>query len=192
MKKKDESNLHLPGIEPDITRLWHEIDERILTDGLYTEKKRESFENALREIEDARPEREIWSSIEKQLPQESRLLIHKNWFKAGISAAASIIIIFSVYLIFQGPAGTKKISSEKKKEESVDHFIARLCESHPGKCTEADFIEMQDQLLKLQKEKADIENSIFGEQDQQIKRVNAMINIQIRDLKAQISNYVEL
>ena len=73
------------------------------------------------------------------------------------------------------------------------YSLSRICETHPNKCKEVDFIELQGEILKLEEEKANIENSIFvSSGDAEIKKVNDMINDQIGSLKTQINNYVEL
>ncbi len=181
-------------VNPDEKRLWKEIEANILSDQLYREVNRDKLMEAISDLPAIDPSRNIWKSLESELEVRSKGTVTGRTINILLKIAAGIILVFCCFYFFLLPHREKLLTRNKtRQDESIDVYLTRICESHPNKCKEADFIEMQGEILKLEEEKANIENSIFvGSADAEIKKVNEMINDQIGSLKTQINQYVEL
>ncbi len=194
MKSRSIKYSDLKPVNPDEQRLWKSIEANILTDHLYKEINRDKLNEAIDNLPVIEPSRDLWQSL------EIRLEVRKGSVRPGrtinllLKIAAVVVLVFSCFYFFLLPHREKLLTGRKsRQDESIEVFLSRICETHPTKCKESDFIEMQGEILKLEEEKANIENSIFvGSGDAEIKKVNDMINDQIGSLKTQINNYVKL
>jgi hypothetical protein len=192
MKRKHSLFQQKPG-RPDKNRLWSNIENHILTDEFYEEVNRDILQYAIQELPQQEPLKDLWKSVEADLYpkriEKRMLLTPKRWMQL----AATIVLLLSLYVVFHQRISRKATLAQPIKEEPVDVFLARICETYPGKCSEVDFIEMQDEILRLQQEKESVQHSIFGSPDDaEMTKVNEMINDQIGNLKLQITHYVRL
>ena len=194
MKSRSKKYPELKPVNPDEKRLWKSIEGNILTDQLYKEVNRDKLCEAINNLPVNEPSMDLWKSLEKELGVRTKSSGSNRTIRTLLKIAAMIVLVFSCFYFFLLPQSEKLLSRNKlHQDESIDVFLARICETHPNKCKEIDFIELQGEILKLQEEKANIENSIFvGSEDAEITKVNDMINDQIGSLKTQINNYVEL
>jgi hypothetical protein len=194
MKSRSKTYPDLKPVNPDEKRLWKSIEGNILTDQLYREVNRDRLNEAINNLPVNEPSRDLWKSLEIELEVRTKPGIQLRTIKMLLKIAAVVLLIFSCFYFFLMPHREKLLTGRKaRKDESIDVFLSRICETHPSKCKEVDFIELQGEILKLEEEKANLENSIFvGSGDAEIKKVNDMINDQIGSLKTQINLYVEL
>jgi hypothetical protein len=193
MKSRSKKYSELKPVNPDEKRLWKSIEGNILTDQLYGEINRDRLNEAINHLPVYEPSRDLWKSVEMELDRRIKPGSPVRTIKMLLKIAAVVVFIVSC-LYFLIPHREKLLTGKKaRQDESIEVFLARICETHPNKCQEVDFIELQGEILRLEKEKANIENSIFASsRDEEIKKVNDMINDQIGSLKSQINNYVEL
>jgi hypothetical protein len=193
MKSRSRKYSDFVPVSPDEKRLWRSIEGNILTDQLYREVNRDRLNEAINHLPVKEPSRDLWYSVESGLNARLKQHSPERTLKMALKIAAAVIFIASC-LYFLIPHREKLLTVKKaRQDESIEVFLSRLCETHPGKCKESDFIELQAELLRLEEEKATIENSIFmSSGDAEIKKVNDMINDQIGSLKNQITNYVKL
>jgi hypothetical protein len=178
---------------PDKNRLWSNIENHILTDQFYEEVNRDILQKAIQELPQQEPLKDLWKSVETGLypkrVEKRMLLTPKRWMQL----AATIALLVSLYVVFHQLTSRKAILAQSIKEEPVYVFLARICETYPRKCSDADFMEMQHEILRLQQEKESVQNSIFSAPgDVEMERINAMINDQIGNMKSQITHYVRL
>jgi hypothetical protein len=194
MKSGSKKYRDLKPVNPDEKRLWKSIEGNILTDQLYREVNRDKLNEAIDNLPVIEPSRDLWESLETELGERTGTSRWGRTIPMLLKIAAVVVIILSCFYFFLVPHREKLLTGSKAhREEPVEVFLTRICETHPTKCKESDFIEMQGEILKLEEEKANIENSIFvGSGDAEIKKVNDMINDQIGSLKTQIKNYVKL
>lgn len=194
MKSRSKIYSDLKPVNPDEKRLWKSIEANILTDQLYREINREKLSEAINNLPAIEPSLDLWESLEMELEVRTKTGRTDRTIKILLKIAAVALLIFSCFYFFLLPHREKLLTGRKARhDESIDVFLSRICENHPNKCKEVDFIELQGEILKLQEEKANIENSIFvSSGDAEIKKVNDMINDQIGSLKTQINHYVEL
>jgi hypothetical protein len=194
MKSGSKKYRDLKPVIPDEKRLWKSIEVNILTDQLYREVNRDKLNEAVNNLPVIEPSRDLWKSLEIELEVRKGAVRSGRTINLLLKIAALIVLVFSCFYFFLLPNREKLLTGRKSREdESIEVFLSRICETHPTKCKESDFIEMQGEILKLEEEKANIENSIFlGSGDEEIKKVNDMINDQIGSLKTQINNYVKL
>jgi hypothetical protein len=194
MKSRSKKYPDLKPVNPDEKRLWKSIEANILTDQLYKEVNRDRLGEAINNLPVIEPSRDLWKSLEKELEIRAKSNGSNRTIRALLKIAAMIVLVFSCFYFFLLPHREKLLTGSKsRKDESIEVFLSRICETNPAKCKESDFIEMQGEILKLEEEKANIENSIFvSSEDAEIKKVNDMINDQIGTLKTQINNYVKL
>jgi len=181
-------------VSPDEKRLWKSIEGNILTDQLYKEINRDRLNEAIDNLPVIEPSGDLWKSLEIELGVRMKPGNPGRTIKMLLRIAAVFVLIFSCFYFFLLPNREKLLTGRKiHQDESIEVFLSRICENHPNKCKESDFIELQGEIIKLQEEKAKIENSIFvSSGDAEIKKVNEMINDQIGNLKTQINHYVEL
>jgi len=194
MKSGAKKYRDLKPVDPDEKRLWKSIEGNILTDQLYREVNRDKLNMALKNLPVIEPSRDLWESLEIELEVRKGAARPGRKINLLLKIAAVVVLVFSCFYFFLLPHREKLLTRSKSLEnESIEIFLSRICETHPNKCKESDFIEMQGEILKLEEEKANIENSIFvSSGDVELKKVNDMINDQIGSLKTQISNYVKL
>jgi hypothetical protein len=194
MKSRSKKYSDLKPVNPDEKRLWKTIEANILTDQLYREVNRDKLGEAIDNLPQIEPSKELWKSLENKLDVRTSPKTSKIPMGAILKIAAMIVLVFSFGYFFLIHRNREVLSANKPpKDESIELFLSRICENHPNKCKEEDFKELQGEILKLQEEKANIENSIFvSSGDEEIKKVNEMINDQIGSLKMQINNYVKL
>jgi hypothetical protein len=194
MKSRSKKYSDLKPVNPDEQRLWKSIEANILTDQLYKEINRDKLNEAIYNLPVIEPTRDLWESLEIELGVRKGAVRPGRTINLLLKIAAVIVLVFSCFYFFLLPHREKLLTGRKSlQDESIEVFLSRICETHPTKCKESDFIEMQGEILKLEEEKANIENSIFvGSGDAEIKKVNDMINDQIGSLKTQINHYVEL
>jgi hypothetical protein len=194
MKSGSKKYRDLKLVDPDEKRLWKSIEGNILTDQLYREVNRDILNMALNNLPVIEPSRDLWQSLEIRLEIRNGGVRPGRTINMLLKVAAMILLVFSGFYFFLLPHREKLLTARKsRQDESIEVFLSRICETHPTKCKESDFIEMQGEILKLEEEKANLENSIFvSSGDEEIKKVNDMINDQIGSLKKQINNYVKL
>jgi hypothetical protein len=193
MKSRSKKYSDLMPVNPDEKRLWKSIEDNILTDQFYREINREKLNEAIDNLPAIEPSRNLWITLEAELGEGTRSGGPIRTMSTILKIAALVVLVFSCFYVFLAPDRGKMLSNKSRKDESTSLFLSRICENHPNKCKEVDFIEMQSEILKLEDEKANLKKSIFvGSGDEVIKKVNDMINDQIGSLKTQISNYVEL
>jgi hypothetical protein len=194
MKSRSKKYADLKPVNPDGKRLWKTIEANILTDQFYREVNRDKLSEAIDNLPQIEPSKELWKSLETRLEVRTSSKTSKIRMVAILKIAAMIVLVISFGYFFLIHRNREVLSANKsQKDESIDLFLSRICENHPNKCKEEDFKELQGEILKLQEEKANIENSIFvSSGDEEIKKVNEMINDQIGSLKMQINNYVKL
>lgn len=194
MKLRSRKYSMLNTINPDENRLWRKIESNILTDQAYREENRDSLNKAIENLILIEPKKNLWAELERELTAKAQPGRSINAVQTLLRIAAMILLISSCLYFFLWPHREKLLSEGKAgSDESIDVFLTRICETHPNKCRDVDFIELQGEILKLQEEKSKIENSIFvGSGDEEINKVNEMINDQIGSLKTQINNYVAL
>jgi len=194
MKSKSKKYRDLKPVNPDERRLWKTIEANILTDQLYKEINRDRLNEAITNLPIIEPSGDLWKSLETELGERTKPKDPNRTLRTLFKIAALVVFVFSCFYFFLLPHREKLLSGGRSvQDESIDVFLSRICETHPNKCKEVDFIELQGEILKLQEEKANIENSIFvSSGDAEIKKVNEMINDQIGSLKIQINQYVEL
>jgi len=194
MKSRSKKFHDLKPVNPDEKRLWKSIEANILTDQLYKEVNRDKLSEAVNNLPVVEPSADLWKSLETELGERTKSNGPNRAILTLLKVAAMIVLVFSCFYFFLLPHREKLFSGGRSSQnEPIDVFLTRICETHPNKCKEVDFIELQGEILKLQEEKANIENSIFvSSGDEEIKKVNDMINDQIGSLKTQINNYVKL
>jgi hypothetical protein len=194
MKSGSKKYRDLKPVNPDEKRLWKSIEGSILTDQLYREVYRDKLNEAVNNLPVIEPSADLWKSLETELGARPKTRSTNRAIPTLLKVAAMILLVFSCFYFFLTPYREKLFSGNRSsQDESIDVFLSRICENHPNKCKESDFIEMQGEILKLEEEKANIENSIFvSSGDVELKKVNDMINDQIGSLKTQIKNYVKL
>jgi hypothetical protein len=194
MKSRSKKYTDLKPVNPDKKRLWKTIEANILTDQLYREVNRDTLSEAIDNLPQIEPSKELWKSLETKLAVNTRSKMPTLTMGAILKIAAMIVLVLSFGYFFLIHPDREVLSADKsQKDESVELFLSRICENHPNKCKEEDFKELQGEILKLQQERTNIENSIFvSSGDEEMKKVNEMINDQIGSLKMQINNYVKL
>jgi hypothetical protein len=193
MKSRSRKYSDFVPVSPDEKRLWKSIEGNILTDRLYREINRDRLNDAINHLPVREPSGDLWNSVERGLTVRIRQYSPERTLKMALKISAAVVfIVFCLYFLI--PHREKLLTVKRaRQDESIEVFLSRLCETHPGKCKESDFIDLQAELLRLEEEKANIENSIFvSSGDAEIKKVNDMINDQIGSLKTQITNYVQL
>lgn len=193
MKRTKKDIQFFPKLHPDKERLWKNIESQILTDNLYREINREKLMKALEELPVIKPEKTIWNVIAPGIRNSAFNRHRLAYFSTGI--AASLILLLSIGYIYKTSVTNKKIPYEivNSKEEDVDVFLSKICANYPGKCKNPDFMELQNEIVKLQHEKINVVNSIFyNPSDEDIKQITVKIDNQIDFLKDQIIAYVGL
>lgn len=193
MKRFEKYLSSMKEADPDKERLWQKIESNIIIDGLYCEHNREALLMAIQNMPGSDPGKDLWVSVQKNITEYILRINTQKIYKYISGAAATIILLFSTYMLYQ-----LLINNESKEdniiygEESVEFFLSRICSINPPKCSETDFIELKSEILELSHEKSEVANSIFSNTaDVDIMKVNERINRQIEHLKSQIIDYVE-
>jgi len=183
----------LKAADPDSKRLWREIESGILIDGLYGEVNRVVLESAIRNLPEIKPDRDIWLKLHQHINIGHNASRHRIFNNYLLRIAATVVFLISTWLvvdklILPDPANLRN----GLQEDSIDSFLTQLCATYPKKCREEDFIELKSEIIRLNNEKSEVENSIFyNPADVSITKINDRINSQIASLKSQIIDYVE-
>ena len=178
---------------PEKERLWEQIKPEIKTDGLYKEYNREALARAINDLPESDPGKDLWDLMKENI-KEYETGINTRKLYIYMSGVAAVIILFVVTFMLHRFISEKQTHelTEIKSEESVDSFLARVCNINPSRCNEAGFIELKSEILDLYSTKMEVSNSMFANpEDEDIIRVNERINSQINILKSQIIDYVE-
>jgi hypothetical protein len=192
MKRTHSLFQQKPG-KPDKNRLWSNIEGHILTDQFYEEINREKLQAAIKELPETNPAADLWRRVETHINRNEEFKPGIITLKRSLQIAATVIFAVGGLFLFRQVTREKLAETKPSGEESVEVFLARICEAYPRKCSDADFVEMQKEILRLQQEKESVQNSIFGSPDDaEMMQVKEMINYQIGSMKSQITHYVRL
>jgi hypothetical protein len=193
MKKIRKHINRLSVAEPDAKKMWHQIESGLIIDGIYSEINRSSLEKAIQNLPAKDPQRDIWQKIEKGIavPKvRKNFLVHDNRL---LRIAATILLLLISYAVIRFILPEiRQHELDTLKKQPVESFLATLCTKYPKKCQEPDFIELKTEIIKLNDEKSEIENSMFfNPEDASISKITDRIDIQMKTLRSQIMDYVE-
>jgi hypothetical protein len=193
MKRIKKHINRLSVADPDAKKLWQQIESGLLIDGLYSEINRSSLEKAIQNLPSKDPQSDIWQKIEKGIAVHEvrkNFRVYDNWL---LRIAATIILLFISYAIIRIILPEiRQHELDILKKQPVESFLATLCTKYPKKCQEPDFIELKTEIIKLNDEKSEIENSMFfNPEDASISKITDRIDIQMTTLRSQIMDYVE-
>jgi len=193
MKRHPKYLRMLKNADPDRKRLWQGIECGILIDGLYSEINREALDRAIGELPATEPGKDIWLQVDQNIQHVIRIKKTKNLIGFPLKIAATVILLISTFIVVKMVIlNYPKNRQHYSIEEPVETFLSKICSIYPKKCSEADFMEMKSEIIRLNDEKSEVENSIFfNPADTSIAKINDRINGQITILKSQIMDYVE-
>jgi predicted transcriptional regulator len=193
MKKIRKHINRLSVAEPDAKKLWQQIEARLIIDGLYSELNRSSLEKAIQNLPSKDPQRDIWQKIEKGIAVHEvrkNFRVHDNRLVRIAATILLLLISYAVIRIILPEIRQHELDTLKK--QPVESFLATLCTRYPKKCQEPDFIELKTEIIRLNDEKSEIENSMFfNPEDASISKITDRIDIQMTTLRTQIMDYVE-
>lgn len=179
-------------IKPDKNRLWKNIEAFLPTDDFNIEINRNGLLKGIENLPVVHPDSDIWERIKNKIRVETS---HSKIYLNAAAIAASIIIIFALYIIYSNRGEnlqSKNISINKPVNE-VEAFLTSICNNNPNKCKNPEFLELKNEILTLHIEKTQINNQVFyNQKDPDMKNTMIKIDEQIITLKKQIQIYVSL
>lgn len=201
MKSKEFKHIDFnkDGIKsPDKERLWEGIEPFLLTDNLYHEKNRESLLKTIEELPTIYPSTNIWPRVSQNISVNRRSSCRKIFIRVVSGIAAMLIIAVLLKSIYKtddtnnNPAITNA-GPQCGEDLKINEFLAQICSAYPGKCKNADFLELKNEILKLQSEKSEMQAQFFyNTGDTIINDLCIRIDEQINFLKDQMGLYVSL
>ncbi|HLO58181.1 MAG TPA: hypothetical protein VK179_05535 [Bacteroidales bacterium] len=193
MKKIRKHINRLSVAKPDAKKLWRQIESGLLTDGLYSEINRSSLEKAIQNLPSVDPRRYIWQKIEKGIDLPELKKNFRVYDTRLIKFAATILLLLISYAVIRIILPEiRQHELDTLKKQPVESFLATLCTRYPKKCQEPDFIELKTEIIRLNDEKSEIENSMFfNPEDASISKITDRIDYQMSSLRTQMMDYVE-
>jgi hypothetical protein len=183
---------------PDKERLWEGIEPFLLTDNLYREENRELLLKTIEELPIIHPSISIWPSVSQTILVDRGTNRKKIFIRTVSGIAAMLIIAVLLKPIYKSNETVKipvttNAGQQCGEDLKVNEFLAQICSAYPGKCKNMDFLELKNEILKLQHEKSELQAQFFyNTEDETTHDLCARINEQINLLKNQMGAYVSL